>query len=199
MPAPVLAANDILIGVVKGVLYNQTVESTFHWKITSVPNGYNLSNFVDDMMTGLLPEYALCLSASWTASACYARRVSSPATRGVEKIPVVTPGAIASLALPPSNAAVLSRYTNASGPKGRGRVFMPAVPTSFHLNGLLTSAAVDVYAGFLPWLDVTWTTGGAAVMEPVLVNLVGLATNIENAKVQRVLRVQRRREVGVGI
>lgn len=199
MPAPTLAANDVLIGVIKGTLFNQTVESTFHWKVTSVPNGYNLLTFVEELAAGFLTDYAECMSISWAASAVYARRISAPATRGVETIPTATPGVVNSVSLPPATAAVLSRYTNVAGPKGRGRVFMPAVPTSFHLNGLLTNAGVDTYGGFLPRLDLTFTTTAGAVLEPVLVSTTGEATNVETAKVQRVLRVQRRREIGVGI
>lgn len=199
MASPALAVGDQLIGVIKGLVYGQQVQSTFHWRLTGIPAGYTLSNFVLDMSTDILPEYALCMSNSWSALALYARRLFPSPTRGQELAPGTTVGDVASAALPPSVAAVLSRYTNAPGPKGRGRVFMPAVPASFATAGLVNVTGKGVYDNFIPWLDQIWPTTLGATLEPVLWRKPSTTTDIELAVTQTVLRSQRRREIGVGI
>ncbi len=199
MASPVLVSGDLMVGVIKGLLAGQSVQTTFHWRATSVPTAYTLTSFLQDLLDDIVPEYRLCLSSDWTGFSVYGRRVSPNPTRGQEQATGTMAGLVSSTSLPPSVAAVLSRFTNQPGPKGRGRVFMPAVPSSFNTNGQVNTTGKNIYDAFLPWLDITWPSSGGATFEPILLTPPADARNIEFAQTRIVLRSQRRREIGVGI
>lgn len=199
MAAPPLAIGDKMIGVLKGTLFGQVVENTFHWRVTSVPTGYSLQDFVNEMVTDMAPEYALMLSRDWIGLAAYGRRVSPTPTRGIEKTLSPLIGDVAQDSLPPSVAAVISRFTNLPGQGGRGRIFIPAVPKTFQNGGLVNSTGLTIYTAFLVWLDLTWTSTLGATFEPVLLKPGNIAVDIEGTTLRNILRSQRRREIGVGI
>lgn len=199
MASPNLISGDVLLSVIKGRLYGQITETTFYWGITTAAGGYNLTTFVQDVITDVLPDFLDIVSSDWTTVSVYGRRMFPNPTRGQETAVGSTPGTVGATALPPHVAAVLSRYTNAPGPRGRGRVFIPAVPETFHTEGLVNAVGKAAYDAFVPWLDLPWTAPSTSQLEPVLFRRPVTAVNIESAKTQIVLRSQRRREVGVGI
>lgn len=199
MPAPEIVANDIVIGVLKGTVVGQSVQNTFHWRVTNTVEGYNLSNLAQDMIDEMLPEYRLLLSEDWTAVSAYTRRITPNATRGIEIFTANDAGLVVSPTLPPQVSVVCSRLTNAPGPQGRGRIFLPAVPTSFVTDGRLTNLGQTSLEAFLPWLDLDWTPDGGPTLTPILFRRPNVVTPIETALARSISRSQRRREIGVGI
>lgn len=198
MATPILAVGDLLLSVVKGSLYGQETQSTFHWVVKEVGVNIAITSLITDIDSELLPEYADVMSEDWTSTATYVRRLNPSPTRGFEGSNSVD-GTVAGDACPPSVAAVISRYTNNPGPRGRGRVFFPAVPDGWHAQGKLNNLGLSGYADFAPWLSEEWTTPTGTKLQPILFRAPNTAVDIEVAVVRPILRSQRRREVGVGI
>lgn len=199
MPAPTVAVGDVLIGVIKGTLFGQETQTTFHWKIENTDGINTVQTLCTEMIDEILPDFVTMISDEWVSRVCYARRVHPNPTRGFELSTAAVAGTVVAASLPPSVAGVISRFTNLPGPGGRGRIFVPGVPTSWHEDGLLSAAGLAAYSAFLPHLDLQWDPGNGTVYEPVLYKGGGVAVNIENAVARSVLRSQRRREIGVGI
>lgn len=199
MPPPALALGDNIIGIVKGELFGQETQTTFHWKVSETDNGSTPVDVAESMIDELLPDFLLIISEEWTSKSCYCRRVWPAPTRGFEVPTAGQTGAITAGSLPPSVAGVCSRFTNLPGPGGRGRIFVPGVPLSWHENGQLSNAGYSAYVGFLPWLDLAWDPGEGTVYEPILYKGAGVSFNIESASARKILRSQRRREIGVGV
>ena len=199
MAAPVSAVNDILLTTIQGTLFAQRTITTFHWKVATIQPEVNLQNLLLGFNTLLLAEWQAMLSEDWLGDITTIRRLSPSPTRTFTESIAGTNGTVADDSLPPSTAGVISRFGNGASKSNRGRIYVPAVPEAWHLAGQLTAAGVAAYDAFRPVLDLTADLGGIATLEPVLFKKPNLTLLIEGSTTRRILRVQRRREVGVGV
>lgn len=109
-------------------------------------------------------------------------------------------GQVAEGSLPSTVTAVYRRRTVLAGRRYRGRIYIPGIPVTYEDNSQLNQVGYDA-------ISDNWDS---AVLEAVIVNgneyrpcitnapLHSRITEITAASVDSVLRVQRRREVGVG-
>lgn len=199
MASRTLAIGDTIIVVVKGELFAQSVQSTFYMRCTATSGTFTLLNLLNGMVGSLLDAYVKCVSRDWTGQTLYGRVVSPVKSRGEEVILGTPSGEVLQDSLPPSVAGVISRYTLLPGPGGRGRVFVPAVPETFNEEGRLSAAGVDAYEELAQIMQSVITPLAGNTFEAVLWKRPNLALPITDTVTQRVLRSQRRREIGVGI
>lgn len=198
MPSPNLIAGDVLLTTIQGSLFGQRTITTFHWAITSIPPNTNLLTVLTNLEANLLPDFRTLLSQDWDGIELTGRRLFPGPTRSYS-VAINGSGLVVATSCPPSVAGVISRFTNQAGKKGRGRIYVPAVPVSWHLNGLLTMAGQNAYDAFRGRLDLPTNLAGPVTLEPVLFTRPNTAVNVEGSAVRTILRSQRRREIGVGI
>jgi len=109
-------------------------------------------------------------------------------------------GVFPASSLPSTCAAVVRKRTDLAGHANRGRIFVAGVPLPWEQDSLLTAVARGeydtaygpVFLNPLLVLGIQW--------DPVLTNppLHSVSREITQVSVDDVIRVQRRREVGVG-
>lgn len=198
MASPNIIAGDVLLTTLQGTLFGQRTITTFHWSVNAMPVATSLLSLLTLLEANLMPDFKGMLSNEWSASEVTGRRIIVNATRSYS-VQSVGNGSVASSSLPPSVAGVISRFTNASGKKGRGRIYVPAVPDLWHLNGQLSQAGLNAYDLFRPRLDLPTTLAGGIALEPVLFTRPNTVVFVEGSLVRNILRSQRRREIGVGI
>jgi len=132
---------------------------------------------------------------------------------GIDYVPTPGTGTIEEPAVPPSVAVVIRRRTEFLGRKYRGRIYHFGLPLSFCANGQvnLLSPGMTEMTALATILEGTIVSGdaGAPTFRPVLLAkdasiVVGdnpgwRVTPLVTTQVDRILRSQRRREVGVGV
>lgn len=199
MASRILQVGDIMVAVMKGRLFGQSVQSTFHYRATAVDGSYTLKNFITGLSATLLDNYVKAVSRDWTGDVLYGRILAPVKSRGEEITLGAASGDVLEDALPPTTCAVIGRYTLVPGPGGRGRIFLPAIPESWNDAGILSVAGVTALTDLQQFMAESITPLAGNTFEPVLWKRPNLALPITDTKTQRVLRVQRRREIGVGI
>lgn len=197
MALPSIAPGDLLAVTVKGRLFQQRTNNTFHYLIDTAV-AQNLGNFASQFTADFDPVWANAVSEDWTADTLVIRRISPNSTRGIE-FGLDWVGQVESPALPPSTAAVISRYSYSGGPSNRGRVFIAGVATSHHLEGSLTNPGLALFSLLAAQIDDNVVDGVALIAKPVLFHRADATnSNIDVAQARSILRQQRRREIGVG-
>lgn len=104
-------------------------------------------------------------------------------------------GGSVSPAVPAQCAVIVSKYTAESGPRGRGRAFVPFLAQEFHESGqILDSAKNGLLTALESVFNSTWSLLSGDELEPVLWSRVDMAAKVIDALVLRpVLGNQRRR------
>jgi hypothetical protein len=107
--------------------------------------------------------------------------------------------------LPTTNAIVLSKVTNLRGQHGRGRIYMPAIPTTWvALSVLVDAGGIQQYQNLAVGLT-TDVAVGALTWHPVVPSfskltprtLIGAST-VVNTIVRTIVGTVRRRRLGKG-
>jgi len=199
MPAPNLVLNDVLLTTIQGLLFGQRTITTFHWKVIAVGIDVPVTSVATAMATEILPDFVLMISEDWSCDITTVRRIFPGPTRTFSHSPGTVAGAIADDSLPPSVTGVISRYGNGAARTNRGRIYVPGVPEGWHLAGQLTTAGFNAYTSFRPFLDLPLVSPLDFTLDPVLLRRPATTTLIEGSIARKILRQQRRREIGVGI
>jgi hypothetical protein len=197
-----------------GKLFNQAVVNTFYYQQTTnnASGASDFSQLFDALDSNIFPPLASCVTADVTWGVAEIRRmVIPPAAPTGEDFDMNRFGGIATPTLPPANCVVIRRKTGFLGRKYRGRIYVPGIPSAWVTNGQLTNATgLIAFDNLAAVLRQPIASGGAnpTTFTPVLATLVpGVPPNpatlrvntIVNTFVDPVLRVQRRREIGVGV
>jgi len=202
MAGPVVAVGDILQLNVEGVLYGQRTVNTFYFAVTVNDDmstlGQFLDTFLDPNVDQMMPDI---MSVDWKFFRGVGSIIHPVLRRSAQVVSdvAVRDGQVAGDSLPPSVTYVIARRTNIRGPRGRGRVFIPGVPETYHDSGQLTGAAVTAITAKLDDFALPIVRAdGLAV--PVLWHRAPAGADvIETWTLDRILRSQRRREIAVGI
>jgi len=197
MAIPTLDPGDILLVTLKGRLFGQRTNNTFAYYV-SIAVAQVITDFFSQWATDFETVWSNAVSEDWTGDTVTIRRVGVNSTRGID-FSIDWTGQVASPSLPPSTAAVISRFNYGAGPKARGRLFVAGVATTHHLEGQLTNPGLALFALLAAQVDDHVIDGTALDAEPGLFNKETSTFNaIEVATARAILRQQRRREIGVG-
>jgi len=186
-----------------GFLFGQTTINTFTYQWLEEGLSADLAwseaeNAIDDQLRDL---YLACLSEEWEGVATRIYNPAPTATEAAFLFPMTDDGAVAEGSEPPAVAGTITKRTSLRGPQGRGRIFVPAVPISYHENGRLTATGVGVYNDLGDAMQFTIPVlAPAGNLVPVVYSRVALnGAAIVDCTAQPILRSQRRRQIGVGI
>lgn len=188
-----------------GQLEAQEVMSTFaFWDNGGAITGTPELNLAAGFTASLLTTYKACLSSDWVGQQYNVRCLTIPT-----RAQVTTTAGIAAVAgsgpaghEPTTVAAVVSRYTAFRGQCGRGRLELPAVPTSWVTSSSLTTIAA--YTAFMTAYAANFIQGGITY-SPYLysrgsrVNHTPGAAPLVILQLRTVLGTQRRRKLGRGV
>lgn len=192
------AIGDNLQLNVVGQLHGQTTVNTFYYQVTAVGVGDVRFRLTDAWLGTVHDAYRDCCSLEWSTIQIEAAGIQ-PVLPRVEQVINGLPGTQLGNSLPSSVATVIRRKTLTSGRKGRGRVYMPAVPEDFEDDSAITPAAILVYEALITALSISATTGAWAFGAVHVSRAPLTAIGIDRWQIDPVLRNQRRRQLGRGI
>lgn len=203
---PGIADGDAVQINAVGLFFGQVTVTTFFYKLSfgaPIPDGIPPALFAQAWFDGYGSSYEDVLSTEWSWMAVEVKDPRTTQLWASDAVDVEGAGTLAGSPLPPSVAVVVSRKSTFPGRRGRGRIYIPAVPESYHENGKLSDAGFAIYKA---WSDVfheatTDTILGVDVTKTPAVwsRLNQTAYPVQAAITRKILRSQRRREIGVGI
>lgn len=206
MPIP---AGSVLLIQVRGRLHQQRVMNNFYYA-TLTSSSDNLANntvsSVEKWDMDFGPMYAACMSNEVTNLTIRGQILQPNGTAHPDRFMFYeqpasdSEGAVVQNSLPSTVSAVVRRRTALSGRKYRGRVYVPGVPFTWEIDSVLTEAAQDTLIANMGAILITPMTVSATIWQPVVTDSPFFLrqTVVNAAAVDPVLRVQRRREIGVG-
>lgn len=191
-----------------GRLHGQRTRNVFHYLYD--PDGVALTdgkaaaeNARDDFQTFMVDPLLTLVSNEYTIEKLSAQWILPTRYRAVVDDDLQT-GGVTGNSLPSYCAAVISKYADFAGASWQGRTFFAGIPVTSEEDSQLEETAyngfVALAAQFLeplnlgvPGADVFMVVSTPASFFPINVN-----AEVTEAVANRVLRAQRRREVGVG-
>lgn len=209
-----MAVNDVFRVAVVGSLHGQQIVSVFHYK--QATNNVTANSDVKELALAwkadVMTPYVEAMSQDYTGLVIEARSmpIGGAPMVGHDQTEAVV-GDVAQDALPPASAAVIRRITGFLGRKYRGRLFMPAVPVGWVSEGRITDAGgIAIYGSLANAMKavIDSPNAGAPTFTPViaayeytppLVHPTSVrSTVITGCTLDKIVRSQRRREIGVG-
>jgi hypothetical protein len=199
MPGRIIAVNDLVKVRIVSQLEEQVAINTLFYKCFGVAT---TSAHESDMATAFDTAVAAAYKSCLTNSAIYRGvgvQVQNP-TLSVEQETIASQGdGVGGVGFLPKQIAVIIHFQSAiAGPKGRGRIYVPFVPTLFNVLGKPTAAAILDYAALalaIPQIMVIdGGGGGTASMELVVRNARTLnGYSVDTKTAQGLFATQRRR------
>lgn len=202
MPVPENA--DVQINLV-GRLYGQVTVTTFFYRFTTsapLPDGADPVALAGAFEASLGSAFIDAVTSDWTGEVIEVRDPRANPVWAGDLTEVTLTGVLAAPACPPSVAAVITRKTALAGRRNRGRIFVPAVPQDWHQDGEISDAGMLILQGLADDVATALDVPGLGVVA-TLSPRVWSRTNqtsqaVTSCTAKRVLRSQRRREIGVG-
>jgi hypothetical protein len=153
-----------------------------------------------------MTDYRACMSSDWKVVGVTAVCLTQPTLQTVSS---TVSGGLAGTG--PANhepnqcAVVISRYTNVKGQHGRGRIYLPAIPTSWVTGSTITLAGgITAYNAFAVDLGTGITISAIAYAASVVQRaptsprgLVGVGS-ISSTSARLIVATVRRRRLGRG-
>lgn len=194
-----MVQGDIAALTVTGVLHGQTVQSVLHYRKINQGAGNELA-LIQAWQTSVKPQYLNCCSAEYEMTQLAAQIVGP----GAPEAPFVQPigfsnGEGSANSLPSSVAACITKRSLTPGKKGRGRVYMPAVPTTFEVDSKLNDTGFQTYAALGDILKTVLAAGATNFEFGIFHRSNKTFSPVISCLAREVLRTQRRRQVGVGV
>lgn len=201
---------DLMHVSIRGRLHGQRVINTlWYYSLNDIPDteevdmaGIFATEWVQDH--GLL--WPVALSNELVDLTCRAQLIrpngTTKPTRWVyQDVPLTQPvGSVVEQALPSSIAAVFRRRTARAGKEYRGRVYIPGIPVSYEDDSRLTQAGYDALTASVGVACLAQVLAGGGPWRTCITDapLHSRITEVTTGQLDDVLRIQRRREIGVG-
>lgn len=194
----------ILEFTVKGVFEGQVCMTVLHYKLVEslgLPDGdaaIAALNLELNDLTDFIGFYAACVHSDYLFSQLVYQWIWPIRFHRQVKVPVPTSGVVTGTKLPPNVSAAISKFSDLASRHSRGSVHMPAVPGSFHSQGLITMSGQASYTDLAGHIVLKRQTDS---LVPILFNRPNPAVSevVTNARPETTSRVSRRRTVGLGI
>lgn len=156
--------------------------------------------------TGPYSQIRQASSTDWTSLTLRVACISQPARiPWIVQLGPPNAGTITGGHEPTTVAAIISRYTGTRGQSGRGRVYLPGVPTANVASSSITAAGVTAYNAVVSSMLAT-LTGTTRSFTPGLVSRRGVVLSqgnfpfapLTSGQLRTVLGTVRRRRLGRG-
>lgn len=160
--------DDVLEITVEGENEGTPWAAVRHYRISATLSNDDESDIVEaHWRTTILPAMAALLTDKWSAQCASVSRVA-PVPRDVDFFPwTAIPGEVTSDGVPNGTALVMKLRTNATGPRNRGRMYIPGLPEASTNAGLLTAAVRTAWDGVGALLAANIGTGGNTLVPVV--------------------------------
>jgi len=182
----------------------QTVINTFHYasSVTYDDGADILQQACDAFEDAIWTPMSPLICTAVTNVTAFAQWVAPIRYRSDFKIMTPAAGTAADDPTPTGVSVVLRRFAEKAGRKYQGRIYVYGSPIGNVVNSTLTDAAYNSFrTNVLPPFIATLTLADTSELTPVLYD--GVAYNedqiVLGGQVDRIIRYQRRREIGVGI
>lgn len=194
----------ILEFTVRGVFEGQVCLTVLHYKLVNslgLPDGdlaiSQLNTEMNDL-TDFIGFYSACVHSDYLFNQLVYQWIWPVRYHRQVKVPVPTAGTVTGTKLPPNVSGAISKFSDKATRHSRGTVHMPAVPGTFHSQGLITGSGQASYNDLAGHIVLTRQTES---LIPILFNRVNPAVSeqVTNARAETTSRVNRRRTVGLGI
>jgi hypothetical protein len=203
-----MAEADILELAIVGTLRGQQVVTTHCFVQKSVTSGFLGLDLVNEWSTGAKAAYLGAVSNDLTISLLRASDIK-PGTAMRYELPLASAnqGLELANALPNQVSATITWQTNLKGRSYRGRTFMPAVPSDWAGESVLTATAVTDYTAYAnTMMTLFGPTGSSTNFQLAVVSRYlnkverpqPVATVVRSFVLRTVFSTQRRRKPGVG-
>jgi len=196
-------------GIVKmqilGRLHGQRTRTTFNYMYqgdaAAADGATSIADALADLEAQILNPILQVTSEEWGCEFLVGQLVAPTRYRAVV-LTSTAAGAVAGSACPSAVAAVIRRFSDRSGHRFQGRVYLPGVPVSYEDDSQLAAGVRASYDTIVDGM-VTPLEGSDAsedyvpivsTVAPVVLN----ADQVQGAVLDPTLRYQRRRELGVG-
>lgn len=193
-----MAIGDVFQLNVIGQLHGQTTVNTFYFRVRIDGGGDPRDALISAWVAGVRAGWLSAANQEWVLARLEASGIQ-PASPKLERADGVGTGLSLGPCLPSEVTAVIRRKTLEVGRRGRGRVYIPAVSSSFENDSRLSAAGTLAYLALIDVLKVDIMAIGYT-FSPQHVSRTPLsAYPIDRWVVDDVLRSQRRRQPGRGI
>lgn len=198
MALPLLSTGDVLQLTLKGRLFGQRTNNTFYYNVASTDGTQDFSHVANQFTVQYETLWSNLVSEDWTSDILTIRRLTPTKTRGVD-FATEWVGNVEQPSLPPSTAAVISRWNYGSGQSNRGRIFIAGIPQTFHAAGELTGPAMAILTLLAAEMDDQLEDVPDFSLTPGLFHrALNVFEAIDGTTPRSILRQQRRREIGIG-
>jgi len=201
-----VADGDLIEVQAIGTLHGQTIRNVFHYRVAAdaeIGSGHDFVNGVADAWASLGTTLIAMMSNEYKLLRITAQKVK-PTRYAAEVNDVEDSGGVTENSLPSVCAAVISFHGILAQKRARGRHYFAGIPVSAEEDSQLS----DGFVGDLQILgdmmvaplEVPGYTGATLFLTPETpASYTGLSLYDYNvSQARKIIRVQRRREVGVG-
>lgn len=205
-----LSVDDIILLQVRGRLHGQRIINDWWYRISELTTVFEttvdqmtvLTVFQAAFEAGLLTHMSDEYMVDEYRLSCFHVIPDSAPTRFAFKsiFPAETGGGVVESSLPTTVCATIKRQAEFAGNNQRGRIFLTGIPVSYELDSELTDAAHDTYTTDSAIMTMKPSSLGNWTLQPILKpeGDFTITRDVKTTSVGKVLRVQRRREVGRG-
>lgn len=195
-----MAVGDVYQITVVGLHHGQQVVNVLHYQVlvgAAADYSAELANLWSNQN---LNNYRACCSAEYRCTGLLSQKVKPiPALTAVSLTIGEGTGTGSANSLPSSNSVVITKRSAIAGRTGRGRIYMPGVPTTFEDNSQVTGAGLNVYNNFAQTALTMENDGSTLQVQMTLLSRKTLTTRlVVSVDARPILRNQRRRQVGRG-
>lgn len=195
-----MAVGDKYRATIVGTLHGQTINTVLYYRESTNADAFGalgLATLVDNNIAANLVNWQ---AQEYTYLYTSVQKFDPPPTM----LPVVVAtstgnGGGGVQSLPSSVCATITKQTAFAGRRYRGRIFLAGVPVVDEVNSELSPGSRASLATEAATLNDQLTDVGGNVFDPILWHRdTGLFNVITQIRVNPILRVQRRREIGKG-
>src|SRR5215467_768320 len=188
-----MALNSVYRISILGTHFGEPVVNTLFFRVSVVGAGDERDNLNSaTLATNLRTLYAACLSNDYAGAGTIIQGVL-PVTPLKTYGNWVTAGTVVSASLPAQVAAILTRKTLTPGRGGRGRIFMPAVPSSFQSGDTVGFGGPTAYNNWAAEVLLSRSSSGYTYIPVLFKRKAGISLDLNAVTLGTGLRTRRSR------
>lgn len=192
--------------IFEGRVLGQQMISVFHYQLDlaggSTDGGVALDALKVQLNAAGGPhaKYMSCMSQQYNTGRIRLQWILPDRYAYREYLPTNTDGQAPTDVVAPNAAAAINKRSDLAGIHGHGVTHMPAVSIDFVTAGEINAAGLLAYVDFAEQMKTDMVTIGSGTYHPIIYNRAtpGDVVFITGYAIDNVLRVMRRRTVGVG-
>jgi len=202
-----MAELDLYTLTIRGTLFGNQIVNSWGFMQISTTAGFLGQALIDEWQAACLTQYQGCSSQLATYDLLSARSIVPDSHVVVEESLTGITGAVSGEVSPNQVAGVITWRTALAGRSYRGRTYIPALPQSYVVSGLLSATGLGNYNTFRTAMMTAFAaTGSSTNFRLGVISRVAdgvarptpLIQVVTSSVVRTIPGTQRRRRLGVG-